>query len=201
MHKKPLIGLLALCISSLSVAAQAAGPYVGVLGGSIETTANVPYRTGYVTETGDLIVTESGFRPSKDIRAPSYGMLLGWQFHSSFALETSYLRSKADRDRFDDATTVESRVTAWSASALYTLPLTPRWSAHARLGGIRRSHELDMMFQGTTPMGGEGHVKGILYGAGIGMKVDRLHMRFDLQRSKLDSERTTLASLGANWHF
>jgi len=201
MNKKPLIVLLTLCVSSVAGVAGAAGPYVGVLGGSIEIETKVPYTTGYFTDTGDLIVTASGVRTYNDTRSPSYGMLLGWQFHSNFALETSYLSSKADRDTYFDATRFKSRVSAWSASALYSLPLTPRWSAHARVGGIRLTHEVDILVQGTTPMGGEGHVKGILYGAGFGMKVDRLHMRFDLQRSKLDAQRTTLTSIGVNWLF
>lgn len=200
MHKKSLISLLTLCVSS-ATATQAAGTYVGVLGGSVETQTKVPYSTGYLTDTGDLIITESGVRVVKDIRAPSYGMLLGWEFRSNFALETSYLSSKADRYTLDDATSVKTRVSAWSASALYTLPLTPRWSAHARLGGIRRTNEIDTLYKGTTPISAEGHINGILYGAGIGMKLERLHMRFDLQRSELDPGRTTLASVGMNWYF
>jgi opacity protein-like surface antigen len=200
MKRLSIIAGLAICLSSVAVAAQPSGPYVGVLGGSVESRQQSTRVILELNEAGEDIVVGSVPMTLKDDRS-AYGAVLGWQLNRSLAFETSYLRANTISNTFDDATTTKYRVNAWTATALYTLPLSRRWSAHARLGGIRRMNELAVRYQGITPVTYSGRGDSLLYGAGLGMSLDKLQLRFDLQSAKMHSQRTTVISLGANWHL
>lgn len=198
MNRKSIVALLAICLSSVAASVQAAGPYVGVLGGSIETQQRHPYLVFELNEEGESVLVESGMTSTSEDRS-AYGAVFGWQLHRNFALETAYVRATTKRDTLDDATTLEFGAGAWTASALYTLPLSSRWSTYARLGGIRRTSKASIGFQGNAPVTYSGHRDGILFGAGAGLRIKQLNLRFDLQRTTIQSERTTVMSIGANW--
>lgn len=199
MKRKSIVAGLATCLSLIAISAQATGPYVGVLGGSIETQQRI-HAFEYVFNDAGEAILEGRMESIKEDRS-AYGALFGWQLHRNFALETAYLRATTQRETFTDATTWELRQDAWTASALYTLPLSARWSTYARLGGIRRTYDHTVVFQGVTPRKDSAHQDGILYGAGLGMQVKQLNLRFDLQRTNIQSQRTTVMSLGLNWLF
>lgn len=176
---RTIIVSAALAMSMGAYAQQPTGPYIGGLIGSADTSIEVD---GDYTYKTDLF---------------TWGAVAGWQINQHFAVEAGYLKPNAIRETFGEDT-VTGKLSAWTATALVSMPLSERWSIHARIGGIVATEKYSAVIDGLSYSYSD-DTSEILYGAGIGVIVEGARIRLDYQRADFDYGKVGVISLGVNW--
>ncbi|MEO6080637.1 MAG: outer membrane beta-barrel protein [Steroidobacteraceae bacterium] len=177
--------MVALVLGSAGVCAQQApGPYIGIAAGSTHISREI---------TADYTYKADRF---------SWSALAGWNFTPNFGLEVSYLKpNKISETVTDggDTATVTGNLRAWTLNAVGTYPLNNTWSVHVRGGAVRLKETYDATLNGTFLGTASDSTTEFIYGAGIGVMVEKARLRLDYQRSEFPYGKGSVISLGIIW--
>jgi hypothetical protein len=171
-----------LALSTMSMGAyaqQPAGPYIGVLLGSSDLSIEVDEDYTYKTDKF------------------TWGAMAGWQITPMFAVEAGYLKPNAILESVGDDT-VTGRLSAWTATAVLSWPVSERFAIHARAGGIVATEKYSAFVDGLNYSYSD-DTADIIYGAGISTMWDGARVRLEYQRAEFDYGKVGLISLGINW--
>jgi OOP family OmpA-OmpF porin len=177
---KKLAGGIALALACLPAGAET-GFYAGISGGHVRLKDSVAGIEIEATGTG-------------------YKVFGGYRFNEYGSLEAAYL----DGGKPDDTVygvTIESDATAWQASALWQIPISPRFEAYARFSVVVWE-AVNSATDGRITLSQKNDGTDGAFGLGAALHVTpRLGLRAEVEAAELDGTDLLSISLGGLVRF
>jgi OOP family OmpA-OmpF porin len=177
---KKLAGGIALALACLPATAET-GFYAGVSGGQVRLKDSVLGTEIKATGTG-------------------YKLFGGYRFNEYGSLEAAYLDAGKPDDTISGIT-IESDATAWQASALWQIPISPRFEAYARFSVVVWEAE-NSATDGRVTFSQKNDGTDAAFGLGAAFHVTpRFGLRTEIEGAELDGTDLRTISIGGLVRF
>lgn len=124
----------------------------------------------------------------------------GIEFNRYFALEAGYMDGGKIKDTVLGAV-VEADTTAFTVSAVGTIPINDVLGIYGRAGAMRWKSDQSLRFEGETLLKGDVDGTDAYFGAGLAVGLDGALLRVEYRIADLDDSDLSLINASVVWRF